>query len=298
MQQTLGLTSIVTTKELAIQNGCIQANDLARKVLQTYKEKVNAIQPADPVTATASSSSSSSSSMVPSSATSIIDSRAVYPVVAFYLSCRHLKIVGQDRKRLMAQHNIKEKEFLQTIESFYKMIPELRPPEKKPSTKGRKRKAKEEGEGDGETNPKGEQRDEEEKEEDNANDEFDEDDDNADSTAAEAGDLDELLSRSMGGNAASSKPLGYAKWKAKVTQEAEEENRQTLLPLAKVNSRPSSTCTIRILILIDSHSFFVLNSLLSPSRNQRVSRLLHSARPQPHHLFTRCHQRLTCAKRN
>ena len=119
LQQMLGLQSIIGTKELAIQFGCIQANDLARKVLQSYKEKVRASIPG-----VASSDSASS----------ILDSRNSYPAVAFYLSCRHLKITGVDRKRLLSSTGVTEKEFLAVADSFYQHIPELKPPERAPRT--------------------------------------------------------------------------------------------------------------------------------------------------------------------
>lgn len=219
LQQMLGLQSIIGTKELAIQFGCIQAHDLARKVLQSYKEKVRGSLPG-----VASSDSAST----------ILDSRNSYPAVAFYLSCRHLKITGVDRKRLMAATGVTEKEFLAVADSFYQHVPELKPPERKaraPKKAGVKRKNGEQAgeEGAAAAAAAGEQRE-------------DDDDDDGDDELPSGGLDDDLFANSEGQfdladaesnpALAGTKRLGYEKWKQKVAAEAKEEAK-LLQPVAK-----------------------------------------------------------------
>lgn len=176
ISQLLGVGTILTTKELSIQYGCIQVNDLAKKVLQVYKDCMMASKPPGAFATSASD---------PAGRT-IFETRNVYPVVAFYLSCRHLKIIGTDRRRLLKQANLTEREFQATIESFQQHIPELRPPEKKTTTK--KTKGKRKKNKDDTNNGDGDDGDEEEEksstgidhDEDDGNDDIEKDEDEDD----------------------------------------------------------------------------------------------------------------------
>lgn len=224
LQQTLGIQCVLGTKELAIQYGCIQANDLAKRVLQSYKEKIRASIP----NATSSNAAST-----------VLDTRSVYPCVAFYLSCRHMKIVGVDRKRLVSSAAVSEREFLQVVDSFYTHIPELKPPERKAAAagtngKGRKRKQKADEEGNT-AEGQHEQEDEadEDEEKDGADEHDDDHDDDADADADDAAADDDAAPSLSGG-----KRLGYEKWKQKVMKEAREESSHFMEPLAKVTQTP------------------------------------------------------------
>lgn len=140
IQHTLGLNSLISTKELCVQFGCLQANELAKRVLQTYRDTMSGAAAA--VTSAAEAAAGSGAVVVTTGTIplALLNSRSVYPCAAFYLSCRLLKLAGVDRKRLLVSAQATEKEFANVIESFKQVMPELRPKEPVPAAKKRKAK--------------------------------------------------------------------------------------------------------------------------------------------------------------
>ena len=158
LQHELGLHNVVSTKELCLQHGCPQANDMAKRVLHTYKEAMSAGSTANAAAAAAAASSFAASAAaaaspapapvavaLPSIPAALLSTRSVYPCVAFYLSCKLLRIASVDKKRLLQTAQCTEKEFMNVVESFRSVMPELKP--KEPASAGsgpdkRKRKKK------------------------------------------------------------------------------------------------------------------------------------------------------------
>ena len=147
LQHALGLHALITTKELALQHGCIQANELAKRVLQTYKEAMSG----GGAGAASSEGTAAGATAVatPSIPAALLSTRSIYPCVAFYLSCRLLKLGGVDKKRLLQTAQCSDREFTAVIESFRSVMPELRPKEVVPDSAaaaaagaGKKRKKK------------------------------------------------------------------------------------------------------------------------------------------------------------
>ncbi len=135
VQSALGLHTQVGIRELSIQHGCPQAVDLARKVLQTFKEQMSSDTAAAAVAAVPGAIVTAAT--IPAT---LLATRSIYPCVAFYLSCRALKLSGVDKKRLLASAQTTEREFSAVSEAFRQVMPELRPPEPSSSTPVRKRK--------------------------------------------------------------------------------------------------------------------------------------------------------------
>jgi hypothetical protein len=151
VQSALGLHVAVSVRELAIQHGCVQAAELARRVLQTFKEHMSSDNRAAAAAAAAAAASAAGSVSVSGGSvavpvpaasipTALLSTRSVYPCVAFYLSCKLLKLSGVDKRRLLADAQCTEREFAAVADAFKQLMPELEPAPAAAASPSKKRK--------------------------------------------------------------------------------------------------------------------------------------------------------------